>query len=347
MAPKTSTFDALPGELEAVLTRHLPRSLPLLRRLQFEQHNRSAEGTRSRIVFVSDTGEASAKGGGQGAVAFTAAHVDFASGTLVVYSTLEDPDDEDFTGVAASLSAYYEGQVRMLVDEVVRLVAEYAAEQEQQEERGEGDEEQEEEHEREARVARLFPRGLVLGTLNTRVRDILLGMDGGGRIAPRPTGFYDKWLFAVAGMPRDLGEELPPGMRWCAATVDDCALVVSRTHIPRTPEMLVRLPSLVIRLDDGTPISWAFIGQDGSLISLHCEEPYRRRGLAKALAAKLLRRGPGPFASDGWCSADVAADNVASRRMCRSLGGRPHWEVSWVEFDVTKHGRLPNSTRAE
>jgi hypothetical protein len=51
-------------------------------------------------------------------------------------------------------------------------------------------------------------------------------------------------------------------------------------------EVLGRMPSLVIKLDDGTPISWAFLGNiprqlmwlnwpelgfDGSLISLHCE----------------------------------------------------------------------------
>lgn len=59
------------------------------------------------------------------------------------------------------------------------------------------------------------------------------------------------------------------------------------------------------------------------------QEKYRRRGLAKALASKIMRQGPGDFALDGWGTADVAADNAGSRRICKSLGGEPRWEVSW------------------
>jgi hypothetical protein len=59
------------------------------------------------------------------------------------------------------------------------------------------------------------------------------------------------------------------------------------------------------------------------------KEPYRRRGLAKALGAKLMRTGCGPYATDGWTSADVAASNAGSRGMCKSLNGEQHWEVSW------------------
>lgn len=59
------------------------------------------------------------------------------------------------------------------------------------------------------------------------------------------------------------------------------------------------------------------------------KEPYRRRGLAKALGAKLMRTGCGPYATDGWASADVAASNAGSRGMCKSLHGEQHWEVSW------------------
>ncbi|KFH42744.1 hypothetical protein ACRE_065290 [Hapsidospora chrysogenum ATCC 11550] len=159
-----------------------------------------------------------------------------------------------------------------------------------------------------------YPGGLLLGTLSTPVRRLLEDMD---RVRPRATGYYDKWLFRAEDLPPE-GElaELPRGMR----------------------PLLASLPSEVIRLDNGTPVAWAFLGPDGSLISLHCEEPYRRRGLSKALAAKLMRRGPGAYADDGWASADVAGDNLASRAMCKSLGGTRHWEVSWVLFDVTDDG---------
>lgn len=59
------------------------------------------------------------------------------------------------------------------------------------------------------------------------------------------------------------------------------------------------------------------------------QESYRRRGLAKTLAAKLFREGTSRYGPDGWSSADVSADNEGSRGMCRRLNGKPHWVVSW------------------
>lgn len=65
------------------------------------------------------------------------------------------------------------------------------------------------------------------------------------------------------------------------------------------------------------------------IMLIELKEDFRRRGLAKMLAGKLMRQGPGDFADDGWSSADVAPDNMGSRGMCKSLKGTPHWEVSW------------------
>ena len=47
------------------------------------------------------------------------------------------------------------------------------------------------------------------------------------------------------------------------------------------------------------------------------------------MASKLFREGTGKFGSDGWSSADVAADNEGSRGMCRALNGKIHWVSSW------------------
>lgn len=98
------------------------------------------------------------------------------------------------------------------------------------------------------------------------------------------------------------------------------------------------------------------VAPDGSLASLHCEvsssvpllvlpllflqtltpfvlqlaqEPYRRRGLAKAVAVKLMRERTSEYGTDGWGSADVAPDNASSQALCKSLNGRPSWVVSW------------------
>ena len=189
MSPTVDTYERCPAELELILNRHLPYSLPLLRRIQFDEHK--AEEPNSRVVFVSNTDSEA------GTVMFTAAHVDLAGATLVVYSTLED------TGEVTDL---YKHQVTALVREINRIVADHGG-------------------------ADKYPRGLVLGTLNTHIRIILLDM--GNRITPRATGFYDKWLFMESEIP-DISEHLPAGMSWSTATIEDCHLVVSRTHIPRT-----------------------------------------------------------------------------------------------------------------
>jgi hypothetical protein len=59
------------------------------------------------------------------------------------------------------------------------------------------------------------------------------------------------------------------------------------------------------------------------------QEPYRRQGLAKKLAAKLLREKSTLSANDGLIAADVSPTNVSSRAMCKALGGKPDWTTSW------------------
>lgn len=59
------------------------------------------------------------------------------------------------------------------------------------------------------------------------------------------------------------------------------------------------------------------------------QEPYRRQGLAKKLAAKLLREKSTLSATDGLIAADVSPTNTSSRAMCKALGGKPDWTTSW------------------
>lgn len=72
-------------------------------------------------------------------------------------------------------------------------------------------------------------------------------------------------------------------------------------------------------------------GPDGTLSTLHCEEPYRGRGLAKALAVKLIQDHVKGNGGDGYCFAHVAPDNVQSQAVCRSLGGEILWTTSWFD----------------
>ena len=212
MAPTALTFDHVPDRVEALLKTHLPTSLPLLRRLQFAKHlGRMSQN--ARIIFVSELDSVESPAGDP--VEFTAAYIDFAGGPetqMWLYSTLEnssssdDNADEDDKGENNLGQMVYRAQIEVLIDQVVRLAQAYGR-------------------------PLAYSDGVLLGTLNSRVRKILEGMS---RVQGRETGFYDKWLFQGADFPERDGE-LPAGLRWDTATFDDCKVVVDRTDIPRTP----------------------------------------------------------------------------------------------------------------
>ncbi|RSL55472.1 hypothetical protein CEP54_009377 [Fusarium duplospermum] len=294
MTEYAQVYSTVPEGLLKLLDDNLPYSLPLLRRIQFTKFEGGLTKT-ARIILVSEHGELE----GESPQRFSAAYLDIGGGPdtqMWVYSTVEKSSEPD-----AKETILYERQLARLTDEAIGIAKEYNKEL-------------------------AYPGAVLLGTIHDTTRTLLSKT---GRVEPRETGAYDKWLFQYKDIPNDK-TELPEGMNWGTANKDDCAVVVSRTNIPRTVEVLSRMPSLVIKLDDGTPISWAFLGFDGSLVSLHCEEGYRRRGLAKTLAAKLFREKSRAFADDGWCSADVAPDNDGSRGMCKRLNGKPYWRISWV-----------------
>lgn len=70
-------------------------------------------------------------------------------------------------------------------------------------------------------------------------------------------------------------------------------------------------------------------GLDGTLMTLHVEEPYRGKGLAKTLARRLMRDHLKDYGDDGWGAADVFVSNMKSQAVCKSLGGKLSWIVSW------------------
>ncbi|RGP60426.1 gnat family [Fusarium longipes] len=293
MADFTKVYSTIPANLLALLSNHLPYSLPLLRRVQFAQLEGGLRET-AKIILAAN----SKLDDEEPPETFSAMYVDVGGGPDTqawIYSTIEHPDQ-----ATTKDTTIYEKQLDKIVQESIRIAQDYGREL-------------------------VYGDAVLVGTLHDSVRELLYKT---GRVVPRETGAYDKWLFKYEDVPKD-EVELPKGMQWGTATEDDCRVVISRTDIPRTVEVLRRMPSLMIKLEDGTPVSWAFLGFDGSLISLHCEEAYRRRGLAKTLAAKLFREKSLDFANDGWCAADVSPDNMGSRGMCKSLNGKPYWRNSW------------------
>ncbi|KAG9941530.1 chaperone protein dnaJ, partial [Aureobasidium melanogenum] len=159
---------------------------------------------------------------------------------------------------------------------------------------------------------------------------------------------YRKYIF-------DLGDNvtsrsLPPGFVYGKVDPKDYPLVKSRTQIPRQDRTLVQLPSVAIYPTDTSsttpqPIAWAFLGLDASLTTLHVEPAYRGLGLAKSLSLKLFsedmniywQHNPttgegGDHVDERYGHADVATDNIASQRVCESLGGNWHFEVFWMRI---------------
>ncbi|KAI5927812.1 hypothetical protein F4810DRAFT_283712 [Camillea tinctor] len=300
------TYTEPPAYLPTLLTAHLPHSLPLLRRLQFTRfpggitpHARILVAARSAPDLLLAEPCSSP---------FAAAYVDLSRGPetqVWVYSSVEHCAAAEDPGAVGCATA--------LLREVKRLRADEA---------GAGARGPDDHHDT-----------VMLGTLSERLRVAL--EEGAGLVFPY-TEVYDKWLFRVGELPEvddadvaeRLGEMGKKGWRWDRARREDIPFMLSRTHIPRKERTVKLLPSTAIYLENGSPIAWSFLGPDSSLSSLHCEKTYRGKGLAKAVAVKLLRDHLKDYGDEEYGWADVAPDNPPSQGVCKSLGGKIGWQVS-------------------
>ncbi|KAL1856249.1 hypothetical protein VTK73DRAFT_8413 [Phialemonium thermophilum] len=334
-------FREVPKWLLSLLTKHLPFSLPVLRRLQFAAQIEGGRSPNTRILFAHDNQVATTAYSSSAIPSdplpthFAVTYLDLSrlpETQCWLYSTLEDSvpvhtDPQDSGTGPPDLPAV--DQARCLEHVLALLQRVRAIELEESS---------------SVREPPPRPRGEVLvGSLHEAVR---LALERHG-VCIRATGhvslelgwdYYVKWLFRVGEV--EWPDMLPAGMRWDKIrNRQDTALVRSRTTIPRQDSTLLLLPSMAIRLDDGTLVAWAFFGIDGSLTTLHCEEPYRGRGLAKALAHRLMREHLKDYGDDGWYHADVSIRNLQSQGVCRSLGGKPGWVVSWAFVDLKTVGQ--------
>lgn len=161
------------------------------------------------------------------------------------------------------------------------------------------------------------------------------------------------------------GRRLPPGLRWGRLRERDFALVRSRSSIPRRDATLRECAGVAVfeegdrqeedNKEERAPVAWAFVAKDGSLKALHVEPPFRGKGVAKAVGARvmclpLVRRDTGKGEGrkeleldeeeDGLAHADVAVGNVASERVCEALGGEDLWRSWWVRVDLDRVGDI-------
>ncbi|KAK3395889.1 hypothetical protein B0T20DRAFT_359616 [Sordaria brevicollis] len=159
-----------------------------------------------------------------------------------------------------------------------------------------------------------------------------------------------KWLFRTEALvlPSDALQKImaEEGLVWDSVrTKEDVKLVQSRTAIKRQEDTLLGLPSVSIREKgekgggkEGKMVAWGFMALDGTLMTLHVEDAYRGKGLAKAVACKVMRDHLSEYGDDGWGAADVFVDNVRSQGVCKSIGGRVGWLLSWAVVDLGSVG---------
>ncbi|KAI1262970.1 hypothetical protein F5Y18DRAFT_138116 [Xylariaceae sp. FL1019] len=317
---KVQIFASPPEALKARLRSHIPVSLPLIRRLQFAGFPGGIT-EYAKILWVSRVALEDSKGDA-GDEPFAAGYLDFSRGPeteLWIYSSLEHCvrrnsyiDGTDRTGgkeehgeeIACALALLRE--VKNQQDVYFAPGSVQAAE-------------------------RPYPT-MLIGNMGENLRLRLTE-----NVVFTHTGVYDKWVFDIDALPdAKLHEEGEKGWVWDKVREKDLPFMLSRTGILRTPRTMRLLPSTALYASDGTPIAWAFLGPDSSLSSLHCEEPYRGKGIAKVVAVKLLRDHLGDYGVEGstmgW--ADVDPSNVQSQAVCRGLKAEVKWQISWSRLDL-------------
>ncbi|KAF2622784.1 hypothetical protein BU25DRAFT_205524 [Macroventuria anomochaeta] len=160
---------------------------------------------------------------------------------------------------------------------------------------------------------------------------------------PGVNAVLNKFLFRITDLPSV--KSLPEGLRWGEMRERDLPTVQARTSIPRAMRTLLSLKSVGV-FEEATDraVAWTFLGLDGSLTTLHTEPEWRGKGIAKAVAARIIGECAPGLAVDesemAWSHADVYVGNAQSESVCRSLGGKAMWEHYWVRIDLSKAGSL-------
>ncbi|KAI0854261.1 hypothetical protein F5Y00DRAFT_4052 [Daldinia vernicosa] len=320
VAVAVTVYTQPPEDLISLLqTHHRPHALPLLRRLRFTRFPGGIT-EHARILVASSAPGLELRAHTQD-TPFAAAYLDLSRGPeteIWLYASLERRPGTPLASGAEELATAAEcayqilRQVKTLREAFYAPGTEHAAVQ-----RREG--------------LDLRPGRVLAGTLSEATRLALLNRG----VVFGYVSVFDKWMFSLGGLP-EVPSPLAEGMEWRPVRREDIPLMLSRTNIARKERTIVLLPSMAVYRSDGTPIAWVLLGPDSSLSNLHCEEEWRGKGFAKAAAVKILRERLREYDDDEHCWADVAPDNPKSQRVCKSLGGKVAWSVSWSGIDLDR-----------
>lgn len=211
-----------------------------------------------------------------------------------------------------------------------------------------------------------FSRTRVLfGALNLCVRSLIPQGSGerlddgtlhylfpGGKVIIRVDEPYMKYLFPTRSPHQSLEEQngtesrvaLPPGYSFGPVQYRYLPMVLDRTSIPRGLDTMASFFNIGLFYNqEPTPVGWGFLGKDASLTSLHTEPEHRGKGLAVLLSKELFRQQNEHFCTLGdegkddevfWAHADVAENNMASRKVMEKIGGKVEWQTCWIEVEL-------------
>ncbi|KUL88281.1 hypothetical protein ZTR_05046 [Talaromyces verruculosus] len=370
---KSSDFISLnknPTEnLIPALETHLPTSLPILRRIQYDIAH-----PRQTAYYVASANITQSSTHPKIEEPWIAAYINLFTGhetQVWIYSSLEaevppvehtinsDNDEEisDFSSISSERQDIAREQIWNLLQFIHReLMPEYMSHLSTIENQPKVPE-----HQHKIKVIpKHNPPSILLGSLHTGLIKLLSTNNSylnaqfrpGLKVHRYDTLPYVKYIFApeIFQAENEKSNPLPKGYHYGSEGLkaEHVDLVKSRTHIPRERETLLAMPSVVVYESNNAnvPIAWGFLAFDGSLATLHVEPAHRGKGIAATLSREIMRRGmmmgSGIYGSDskelGFAHADVARDNVASRKVMEKVGGGKgwRWSVTWSVVGVVE-----------
>ncbi|KAM0081146.1 hypothetical protein ACKRZS_006695 [Fusarium odoratissimum] len=208
-------FSDVPAGFLHLLEARLPRSITLLRRLQFTTFA-TGKTDSARIIIASDMPHQERHGNTPNSSIirhFTAAYLDPSLGletNMWLYSTFEDSHGAIPASPALSPGedALCRQQIKAVLNEARYQGSIYPIQ------------------------PLAHPDHIFIGSLNNAVRDVAIA--SGLRFGSTPKYEYEKFIFLIDELPAPADPELPAGMVWGTGTAWDCELVNSRTSVPRS-----------------------------------------------------------------------------------------------------------------
>jgi ribosomal protein S18 acetylase RimI-like enzyme len=206
---------------------------------------------------------------------------------------------------------------------------------------------------------------LLFGSFHSRL------IQAARRVFDLPDSFtfhpWVKYLFSSDRLPpMQLQALLPKDIYISTIFTQDFDLILSSSAIPRTKRYLetrILSSTALYRSNtrDSAPIAFCITAPDRSLSTLWVDPCYRGRGLGKYVARQrllgsngmlrqslgtrnrqsgvgefLIQSGNAGITSSNWSHADIAANNIGSKKICDWLGGISGWTVVWVKVSIIK-----------